>query len=88
MAAKCCIVYLCENRADQGDFVGDLCAPCHAFVTGKRWPPTGPFGAARPSAPVGASHRYRYSQAYRNAITLAVQVLLADDPTGAVRKGL
>jgi hypothetical protein len=71
MAAKCCIVYLCENRADQGDFVGDLCAPCHAFVTGKRWPPMGGF-----------------SQAYRNAITLAVQVLLADDPTGAVRKAL
>lgn len=68
---KRCIVYRCENHTDEGTFVGDLCAPCHAFVTGVKVPGTG-----------------GYSQAYRNAIALGVEVLFADDPTGAVRKAL
>lgn len=28
-----CIVKHCENTADEGEFVGDLCYPCHAFIT-------------------------------------------------------
>jgi len=28
-----CIVKGCENRSDQGKFIGDLCSPCHEFVT-------------------------------------------------------
>jgi hypothetical protein len=30
---KQCIVRGCPNMSDQGTFVGDLCAPCHTFVT-------------------------------------------------------
>lgn len=25
----------CSNRTDQGNFVGDFCVPCHAYVVGK-----------------------------------------------------
>ena len=28
-----CIVKGCENHANQGVFVGDLCSPCHGFIT-------------------------------------------------------
>jgi len=28
-----CIVHGCENRLDQGAFVGSLCAPCHHMLT-------------------------------------------------------
>ena len=28
-----CIVKDCKNRSDQGGFVGDLCGPCHRFIT-------------------------------------------------------
>jgi hypothetical protein len=28
-----CIVKDCENHRHQGHFVGDLCSPCHAFIT-------------------------------------------------------
>ncbi len=28
-----CIVRDCENHKHQGRFVGDLCSPCHAFIT-------------------------------------------------------
>jgi len=28
-----CIVKDCENHADQGLFIGDLCTPCHNFTT-------------------------------------------------------
>ena len=28
-----CIVKDCENHRHQGTFVGDLCAPCHEFIT-------------------------------------------------------
>ncbi len=28
-----CIVKDCENHKHQGRFVGDLCSPCHAFIT-------------------------------------------------------
>lgn len=30
---KQCIVPHCENTSDQGLFVGDLCSPCHQFIT-------------------------------------------------------
>jgi len=23
----------CENHANEGKFIGDLCSPCHAFIT-------------------------------------------------------
>ena len=32
-ARKKCIVKDCENHTDQGGFTGDLCNPCHAFIT-------------------------------------------------------
>lgn len=28
-----CIVSDCENHTDEGGFIGDLCGPCHLFVT-------------------------------------------------------
>ncbi len=28
-----CIVKDCENHKHEGDFVGDLCKPCHQFIT-------------------------------------------------------
>jgi hypothetical protein len=28
-----CIVKDCENHKHQGRFVGDICSPCHAFIT-------------------------------------------------------
>ena len=30
---KKCIVMDCVNHTDEGEFIGDLCAPCHRFVT-------------------------------------------------------
>ena len=30
---KSCITFHCENNSDQGGFVGDLCVPCHSFIT-------------------------------------------------------
>lgn len=33
MSRKKCIVNHCVNRLDEGTFVGDLCAPCHRFIT-------------------------------------------------------
>jgi hypothetical protein len=27
-----CLVMGCENKTDQGRFVGDLCAPCHQML--------------------------------------------------------
>lgn len=30
---KNCIVHKCTNNSDQGAFVGDLCAPCHNYLT-------------------------------------------------------
>ena len=33
---KKCIVMGCENHDDEGEFVGDLCSPCHKFVTSGR----------------------------------------------------
>jgi len=32
-ASHKCIVKGCENHANQGVFVGDLCLPCHTFIT-------------------------------------------------------
>jgi hypothetical protein len=32
-ASHKCIVKGCENHANQGVFVGDLCSPCHTFIT-------------------------------------------------------
>ena len=28
-----CITKDCENHTHQGRFIGDLCAPCHSFIT-------------------------------------------------------
>ena len=28
-----CIVFNCENKKHQGGFVGELCSPCHEFIT-------------------------------------------------------
>jgi len=28
-----CIVFGCLNHKDEGTFVGDLCGPCHNFIT-------------------------------------------------------
>lgn len=30
---KRCIVLECTNHTDEGDFVGELCSPCHGFIT-------------------------------------------------------
>jgi hypothetical protein len=30
---KTCIVYNCLNSSDQGIFIGDLCGPCHEFIS-------------------------------------------------------
>jgi hypothetical protein len=30
---KKCIVHGCENHSDQGQFIGDLCMPCHMMIT-------------------------------------------------------
>jgi hypothetical protein len=30
--ARSCVIPGCDNRTDQGDFVGDLCAPCHSYI--------------------------------------------------------
>jgi hypothetical protein len=31
--ARSCVIPGCDNRTDQGDFVGDLCSPCHSYIT-------------------------------------------------------
>lgn len=28
-----CLVQGCENKRSQGEFVGDICKPCHTFIT-------------------------------------------------------
>lgn len=28
-----CIVKHCQNHTDEGKFVGELCSPCHTFIT-------------------------------------------------------
>jgi hypothetical protein len=33
---KKCIVMNCTNHTDEGGFIGDLCSPCHKFVTSGR----------------------------------------------------
>jgi len=38
-----CIVRGCENHKHQGRFVGDLCAPCHEYITIGRIGPTTSF---------------------------------------------
>ena len=30
---KRCIVLNCENHTNEGDFVGELCSPCHGYIT-------------------------------------------------------
>lgn len=44
-AAACppCIVHGCVNHRHQGRFIGDLCAPCHAYITSGRVGPTTSF---------------------------------------------
>lgn len=34
-----CLVRDCENRKGQGEFIGDLCAPCYYVLTGKEVKP-------------------------------------------------
>jgi hypothetical protein len=36
--SKYCIVYRCQNREDQGLFIGDLCAPCYEYVNNRPIP--------------------------------------------------
>jgi hypothetical protein len=36
--SKFCIVYRCQNREDQGKFVGALCAPCYDHISGQPIP--------------------------------------------------
>ena len=31
--SKFCIVYRCQNKEDQGKFVGDLCTPCYEHIS-------------------------------------------------------
>jgi hypothetical protein len=31
--SKFCIVYRCQNKEDQGKFVGTLCAPCYEHIS-------------------------------------------------------
>lgn len=31
--SKRCIIMDCTNRSNEGTFIGDLCSPCHMFVT-------------------------------------------------------
>jgi hypothetical protein len=33
LSAEKCIVQGCENHRGEGPFVGDLCSPCHSFIT-------------------------------------------------------
>jgi len=28
-----CLVYGCQNRSDQGTFIGPVCLPCHTMLT-------------------------------------------------------
>ena len=36
--SKQCIVYRCQNREDQGRFIGDLCAPCYDYINNRPIP--------------------------------------------------
>jgi hypothetical protein len=38
-----CLVHGCTNFSDQGEFVGDLCAPCHKILTTGYVGPTSSF---------------------------------------------
>ena len=33
MSAKECLVLGCENKTNQGSFVGGLCSPCYTMLT-------------------------------------------------------
>lgn len=37
---KKCLVKGCENHSNQGTFIGDLCAPCHHYLTSDEVGPT------------------------------------------------
>ena len=45
LAAPCsrCIVHGCVNHRHQGRFVGDMCAPCHSYITTGKVGPTTSF---------------------------------------------
>jgi hypothetical protein len=34
--SKKCIINGCENRNDQGEFHGDLCCPCHEYISNNK----------------------------------------------------
>lgn len=38
-----CLVKGCTNKSHQGHFVGDLCAPCHHYITTGNVGPTDSF---------------------------------------------
>ena len=38
-----CIVYGCSNRKNQGSFTGNMCTPCHEFITAGIIGPTDSF---------------------------------------------
>jgi len=40
---KKCIVYGCTNKSTEGSFIGDLCAPCHQYITTGKIGPTTSF---------------------------------------------
>lgn len=46
---KTCIVHQCGNRSADGNFVGDLCAPCHRYLTTGKIGPTRSFLAELPA---------------------------------------
>lgn len=48
--SRSCIVHGCQNRTDQGTFVGDLCRPCHDYLaSGKIGPTTSFLGGMIPA---------------------------------------
>lgn len=46
-----CIVFGCTNHKSQGEFVGNLCAPCHQYLTTGRVGPTISFLSALSQQP-------------------------------------
>lgn len=41
--SKKCIVFGCNNRTDEGRFVGKLCKPCYEYITTGKIGPTTSF---------------------------------------------
>jgi len=66
--SRSCLVYGCQNRTDQGTFVGDLCKPCHDYLESGKIGPTTSFlghlsrelGEARSAAEMWRDRSYVY----------------------------